>query len=105
MCWLLYFFIFQEGNWNLAAPLREQTCLQREKEEERARDLGESACKVAMNESGLMFYAGVACSGRPLSAKQLLMGDNVSAPVAADALYTALDDLMARAGALSAERR
>ncbi|CAL8465716.1 g5252 [Coccomyxa elongata] len=43
--------------------------------------------------------------GRPLSAKQLLMGDNVSAPVAADALYTALDDLMARAGALSAERR
>lgn len=45
------------------------------------------------------------CSGRPLSAKQLLMGDNVSAPVAADALYTALDDLMARAGALTAERR
>ncbi|KAK9918108.1 hypothetical protein WJX75_001366 [Coccomyxa subellipsoidea] len=43
--------------------------------------------------------------GRPLSAKQFLMGDNVSAPVAADALYTALDDLMARAGALSAERR
>ncbi|BDA51595.1 probable SH3 domain-containing YSC84-like protein 1 at C-terminar half [Coccomyxa sp. Obi] len=43
--------------------------------------------------------------GRLLSAKQLLMGDNVSAPVAADALYTALDDLMARAGALSAERR
>jgi len=33
------------------------------------------------------------------------MGDNVSAPVAADALYTALDDLMARAGALTAERR
>lgn len=44
-------------------------------------------------------------AGRPLSAKQLLMGDNVSAPVAADALYTALDDLMARVGALSAERR
>lgn len=43
--------------------------------------------------------------GRPLSAKQLLMGDNVSAPVAADALYTALDDLMARTSALSAERR
>jgi hypothetical protein len=33
------------------------------------------------------------------------MGDNMSAPVAADALYTALDDLMARVGALSAERR
>ena len=44
-------------------------------------------------------------TGRPLSAKQLLTGEAVAAPLAADALYTALDDLMARAGALSAERR
>lgn len=44
-------------------------------------------------------------AGRPLSAKQLLTSNNVSQPVAAEALYAALDDLMARAGALTAERR
>ena len=44
-------------------------------------------------------------AGRPLTAKQLLTSNNVSPPVAAEALYGALDDLMARAGALTAERR
>ena len=44
-------------------------------------------------------------AGRPLTAKQLLTSNNVSPPVAAEALYAALDDLMARAGALTAERR
>ena len=37
-------------------------------------------------------------AGRPLTAKQLLTSNNVSPPVAAEALYGALDDLMARAG-------
>ncbi|EIE18388.1 DUF500-domain-containing protein [Coccomyxa subellipsoidea C-169] len=59
----------------------------------------EGSLLTTRSDVNLNFY------GRPLTAKQLLMGDNVSAPVAADALYTALDDLMARAGALSAERR
>ena len=40
-----------------------------------------------------------------MTAKQLLTSNNVSPPVAAEALYAALDDLMARAGALTAERR
>ncbi len=44
-------------------------------------------------------------AGRPLTAKQLLTSNNVSPPVAAEALYGALDDLMARAGALTSERR
>ena len=44
-------------------------------------------------------------AGRPLTAKQLLTSNNVSPPVAAEALYAALDDLMARAGALTAGRR
>lgn len=40
-----------------------------------------------------------------MTAKQLLTSNNVSPPVAAEALYSALDDLMAHAGAMTAERR
>lgn len=40
-----------------------------------------------------------------MTAKQLLTSNNVSPPVAAEALYSALDDLMAHAGAMTVERR
>ena len=61
--------------------------------------MGASMVTVAVCEPG---QCG---AGRPLTAKQLLTSNNVSPPVAAEALYAALDDLMARAGALTAERK
>ena len=42
--------------------------------------------------------------GRPVTAKQLLLGDKMTQPVAAQKLYTALDHLLSCIGAASAAR-
>ena len=50
------------------------------------------------DEVNLSFY------GRPVTARQLLLEEKFAAPVAAEALYTALDDLLTRVGAPTIHR-